>query len=841
MSRVPTPPRPLRRPHRTGVATTAALALAVAGLGAVATTATAATGTTTLVSTASDGSPAGGISYTPTISDDGRWIAFGTTSSSLLPPEAEGKRQLVVADVETGEIRLASAAADGSPANSGIGDITAISGDGGTVVFNSAATNLVAGVTTYGTYVVDLDDPQPQYIGVGGDPTISDDGQRIAFSTGSPRMGYVHDRSTGETTRVGVSSSGALADDHVDGAQISGGGRYVFFSSRASNLVPHDDPTALHVYRHDLVTGQTVLADPALEGSDAPGAPVNNGVQFSASDDGRYLAYTSWAADRVVGDTNGTADVFVHDLDTGTTVLASAGRNGAVADGLSTAASISDDGSGVFFVSTATNLAPVPGDPGQRRLYHHDLVRGWTTWQDVAVAPGARDGFSFLRSSGDGSAVTYQQIDQAPSAPGYHIYRYRPDAPDRVAPTATLTTTPPSSTSDPTPTFEFTSDDAAAVFDCSATGPAGPWAACTSPHTTAPLVDGPQVFAVRAVDVHGNRSEPDTITFTVDTAGPATTITGTPPASGEVPDVTFAFGSEPGATFSCALTPGTGAVAAPCTSPTTYTGLPAGEHQFSVHATDAAGNDGPVSTYTFTVTEPEEPPTLPAPSRPDLVATSDTGLSSTDDSTADTTPTLTGTAQPGTTVTVLVDGTARGSAVVPATGANAGRYTVTTTALAVGTRVVTAVASDPGTGATSPAGEALAVQVVAATACHTATNTITGTAASNTLDGGRLADRILGLGGNDTVNGRAANDCVVGGTGNDTLAGAVGNDELHGDDGDDRLTLGGGADTAYAGAGTDRVFARDGVRDVVDCGTGTDTATVDAVDVVTGCERVIVR
>lgn len=106
------------------------------------------------------------------------------------------------------------------------------------------------------------------------------------------------------------------------------------------------------------------------------------------------------------------------------------------------------------------------------------------------------------------------------------------------------------------------------------------------------------------------------------------------------------------------------------------------------------------------------------------------------------------------------------------------------------------------------------------------------------LEGGTGADVLDGGEGDDRLSGGAGNDRLYGDAGNDRLEGGSGRDTLSGGPGDDLLIPGAGADRVAAGTGNDTVSARDGARDVIDCGPGRDTATVDRVDRVTGCETV---
>ena len=113
-----------------------------------------------------------------------------------------------------------------------------------------------------------------------------------------------------------------------------------------------------------------------------------------------------------------------------------------------------------------------------------------------------------------------------------------------------------------------------------------------------------------------------------------------------------------------------------------------------------------------------------------------------------------------------------------------------------------------------------------------------GTAKADVLTGTAGRDRLLGLGGRDVLKGRGGADCLDGGPGDDRLDGGAGNDVLAGGAGADVLIGGAGADAFFGGAGDDTILARDGVRESIDCGPGRDTATVDRVDRLKGCEKV---
>jgi cold shock CspA family protein len=194
-------------------------------------------------------------------------------------------------------------------------------------------------------------------------PASSADGRYVVFSSEASNLVsndtnnaydiFVHDRLTRQTTRVSVSSSGGQANGPSFGASISADGRYVAFKSYASDLVSGDTNNAGDVFVHDQQTGQTTRVSIASNG--AQGNELSIKPVISA--DGRYVAFESWASNLVTGDTNGQEDVFVHDRQTGQTVRVSIASDGAQANDQSDLPAISADGRYVTFASEASNLA----------------------------------------------------------------------------------------------------------------------------------------------------------------------------------------------------------------------------------------------------------------------------------------------------------------------------------------------------------------------------------------------------------------------------------------------------------------------------------------------------
>jgi large repetitive protein len=175
---------------------------------------------------------------------------------------------------------------------------------------------------------------------------------------------------------------------------------------------------------------------------------------------------------------------------------------------------------------------------------------------------------------------------------------------DTAAPDTNLAG-PSGPTSDATPTFTFGSNEASSTFKCGIDG--AQFANCGSPFTTSSLGDGPHTFAVKAVDAALNEdASPATLSLTVDTATPDTTIVSGP--SGPTSDATPTFGfesTESASTFQCSID---GAAFAGCTSPLTTPALADGPHTIAVRAIDSALNqDSSPATRSFSVdaTAPE--------------------------------------------------------------------------------------------------------------------------------------------------------------------------------------------------------------------------------------------
>lgn len=178
------------------------------------------------------------------------------------------------------------------------------------------------------------------------------------------------------TELVTVGIDGEEANGDSSRPCFSADGRYLVFTSEASNLVEGDTNGVADVFRYDLESREIVRVSVADDGSEGNGdSTVPHFGTCTISADGRYVAFSSDATNLVAGDTNDVRDVFLRDIQEGTTVRVTVGMGGAEADGESAVSAISADGTRVLFQSSATNLAP---QAGNRVTFLRDLSEGRT-------------------------------------------------------------------------------------------------------------------------------------------------------------------------------------------------------------------------------------------------------------------------------------------------------------------------------------------------------------------------------------------------------------------------------------------------------------------------------
>jgi Tol biopolymer transport system component len=338
------------------------------------------TPTTLMVSVDSSGGAANGGSIAPSMSADGRYVAFESDASNLVAGDSNGMRDIFVHDLSTGVTERVSVDSNGFEAN-GPSYFASISADGRWVAFESDATNLVPAErnSVRDVFVHDRQTGQTKRAsvnvsgGIGNAastwPSISGDGRYVAFMSDATNLVandvngftdvFVKDMVSGVVLLATADTSGVQGNAASMSPSISSDGRVVAFASDASNLVALDTNGATDVFARDLVSGVTARISVDSAGSQANSVSLAQG-NAQVSSDGRFVAFDSMASNLVAGDTNGGSDCFVHDRLTGSTLRVSVTTAGAPAGGGSRAPAISPDGRFIVFESSATNL--VPGD-----------------------------------------------------------------------------------------------------------------------------------------------------------------------------------------------------------------------------------------------------------------------------------------------------------------------------------------------------------------------------------------------------------------------------------------------------------------------------------------------
>jgi len=363
-----------------------------------------AAGTTELVCVPLPGNSLDGGSGSPSISADGRYVAFESGATTLVLGDTNGSTDVFVRDRVAGTTERVSVDGAGGQAH-GDSSSPSISADGRYVAFLSFASDLVPGDTNahYDVFVRDWVAGTTERVSVatGGlqadhsslHLAISADGRCVAFvslasnlvpgDTNGDWDVFVRDLAAGTTERVSVATDGAQttgADAYVSPISLSADGRFVQYASDASDLVPNDTNALRDVFLRDRFAGTTERVSLTSGEGQAWGSDCFAG---SLSADGRFVAFYSQSASVIPGDTNWTTDPFVRDRELGVTERAGVASNGAEADAAGGyEVSISADGRWLAFLSEASNL--VAGDTNdQADVFVRDLeTTGFTSLCD---------------------------------------------------------------------------------------------------------------------------------------------------------------------------------------------------------------------------------------------------------------------------------------------------------------------------------------------------------------------------------------------------------------------------------------------------------------------------
>jgi Tol biopolymer transport system component len=400
---------------------------------------------TELVSIGADGTspPNGGTSGSVSISADGRFVAFYSAASNLVPGDTNGVSDAFVRDRWLGTTERISVSSGGVEANDSSGGFLGqiqITPDGRFVAFMSLASNLVPNDTNnvLDVFVRDRLNGTTERVSIGNlgvqslspcdGVSISDDGRFVAFNTAASHLVtndtnsksdvFVRDRLNGTTELVSVSVTGVAASGISARPSMSGDGRFVTFDSDALDLDPQDNNgQVIDVFVRDRLNATTELVSVSLNGNGG-----NNTSNYSyISADGRYVAFSSTASNLAPGGGNSLGDVYVRDRLLGTTERASVATNGAPANsasGSGNQGSISPDGRFVVFTSFASNLAP--GDTNSHYdVFVRDRVNGTTERVSVSTLglQGNDDSILSGTISPDGRFVVFQS-DSTNLVPG---------------------------------------------------------------------------------------------------------------------------------------------------------------------------------------------------------------------------------------------------------------------------------------------------------------------------------------------------------------------------------------------------------------------------------------
>ena len=371
--------------------------------------------------------------YYPAISTDGRYTAFASPNPWIVSLDTNNAMDVFVHDAATGLITRVSVDSQGAEGNGPSGQHgVAISGDGRYVAFASDATNLVTGDTNgvSDIFVHDTVTSVTTLVSMGLNKTAADgasylaalswDGRYVAFSsdasnlvsgdTNKFRDVFVYDQASPGIRRVSVDVTNGNADEAsgVTGLSISGDGNMVAFESAATDLVGSDLNSLVDVFVRDLTTNFTTLVSVSSTGVQGDGASSLPSLSY----DGSYVAFGSFATNLVSNDLNGEHDVFVHDLQMQSTSRVSVSSLGAEADldcGL-TAIAISADGTTVAFESGASTLIPGYTQSNLSKMFFHDRSTGLTTgcsFSTPAIVGNGPDGGFGVALSWDGQFAAY--------------------------------------------------------------------------------------------------------------------------------------------------------------------------------------------------------------------------------------------------------------------------------------------------------------------------------------------------------------------------------------------------------------------------------------------------
>ena len=389
-----------------------------------------------------------------------QWIASTTALAlvfTLATFSAPQKAQALTTEVT---IELVTEGSSGTGGN-GMSFSPTLSNDGTTIVFHSEANDLVSGTTTpgYSIFAYDAISGETTYVSAGssplGDnnhPSVSADGNLVVISsynaflvpgitTGSSFNIFLYDLAAATVTLVTPGATGTGGDDSSFSQSISADGSKIAFASRATDLIDGITTTGTNVFLYDVASATTTLVTPGLSGTGSDS--VSAQCQISA--DGNRIVFISSAGDLIDGmSTYGYDNVYLYDVPSATTSIISAGASGVGANNICGAPVISADGTKIVFESWATDLVSGMTTTGPHNIFLYDTVSATTTLITAGSSGTGSDGVSRGPSiSADGAKIAFHSlssdlVDGMPATERQNIFLY-----DVASATTTLITTGP--------------------------------------------------------------------------------------------------------------------------------------------------------------------------------------------------------------------------------------------------------------------------------------------------------------------------------------------------------------------------------------------------------------
>ncbi|MEO0325479.1 MAG: hypothetical protein AAF447_21155, partial [Myxococcota bacterium] len=338
------------------------------------------------------------------VSEDGRYVVFSSPATNIVAGDTNGAGDVFLRDTSLGTIELISQDTGGTLGN-GASYQPTVSSNGRYVAFLSAATNLVAGDANGATdvFVRDRSTQTTTRLSVdtgGGDPDgasqypwISANGRYVSFTSSATDLVasdtngvddiFLADQTTGSIERLSVSSMGVQADLGSLRSSISSTGRYIAFASSATNLVTGDTLGKIDIFLRDTALDTTIrLTDSGVDGLE----PNNSSIWPYIDSTGTYVLYRSAATNLVAGDTNARYDVFITNRASLVTERVNVATDGSQGSEGAVWASISSSGNIVAFASNSTEYDATDTN-GVRDVFIRDRTTGTTTRLPTGLSP----------------------------------------------------------------------------------------------------------------------------------------------------------------------------------------------------------------------------------------------------------------------------------------------------------------------------------------------------------------------------------------------------------------------------------------------------------------------